>query len=47
MGVIFSHGGYTQDKAMQCLEAALELDPNFEPAKDAVEKLRKSMEESE
>ena len=45
MGVIFSHGGYTQDKALQCLEIALELDPDFEPAKNALEKIRKSMEE--
>lgn len=47
MGVIFSHGGYTQDKAVQCLETALALDPDFELAQNALEKLKKSMEESE
>lgn len=38
MGIVFSLG-YTRDKARQCLEIALELDPQLEIAKKALERL--------
>ncbi|MDR2123948.1 MAG: tetratricopeptide repeat protein [Desulfovibrio sp.] len=40
MGRVFTLG-YTHDKARSCLEIALELDPGFEPARIALEKLQK------
>ncbi len=47
MGLIFSFG-YTREKAHQCLETALELDPDFEPARKALQKLiDKEREEAE
>ena len=39
MGRVFSLG-YTMDKAMYCLETALQLKPDFEEARRALEKLR-------
>ena len=39
MGMVFSLG-YTKDKAVQCLEICRELDPNFEPAQKALERLK-------
>ncbi len=39
MGLIFARG-YTRDKALRCFETALELDPDYEPAKAALVKLK-------
>ncbi len=44
MGRIFSLG-YTKDKAMQCLEIALELQPEHEPAQTLLDQLRAEAEE--
>lgn len=41
MGMVFSQG-FTRDKARQCFEIALELDPDFEPSQKALEKLKES-----
>jgi hypothetical protein len=41
MGMVFSLG-YTKDKAVQCLETCLEIDPNYEPAQKALERLKES-----
>lgn len=47
MGLIFSFG-YTREKAHQCLETALEIDPNFELAQKALARLcEKEREEEE
>ncbi len=43
MGKIFSRG-YTRDKACQCFEIALELDPEFEAAQTAMIRLKESPE---